>query len=159
LIVRRRFLHIAGSTPGLLGTAAILPFFVLGPLGPGTLLIHHHHEHDIHTHRVVDFSVHDGGHSGTNAPVEHGTCGCIHDEHHHRTDLLIVMPDLYRSSLDAIKHLELRPVVRCPEKLPTLNASPTVSVSVHVWDARYWHAPREPDTLTKLLLSSNALLI
>jgi len=36
----------------LLAAISLLPVLVLGPLGPGIIVIHDHHEEDLHAHKV-----------------------------------------------------------------------------------------------------------
>lgn len=79
----------------MLATASLLPVLLFGPLGPGTIVIHDHHEEDLHTHRVhpgpCGASGLSGGHDHPNGAPE-GAAG---------THLVLTVPDLTRVSPQA----------------------------------------------------------
>lgn len=148
---RHALLRRAGC---LLTAAGLLPVLVLGPLGSGIILIHDHHEEDLHAHKV------EPGAGGQAAP------GTGHD-HSTETDgdlegarFVVTLPDLSRIST----HVQASGLQAKPAPLSTVIASilpqNTAPSAVDFGAGNLPVAPlRVHDTMTNLLLSGHSLLL
>lgn len=69
--LHRALLYRAGC---LLAAASLLPTLILGPLGPGFIVIHEHHEEDFHAHKVDTVP---GGLPTSGSGHDHPTDGAV----------------------------------------------------------------------------------
>ena len=138
----------------LLAAASLLPVLVLGPLGPGAIVIHDHHEEDLHAHKLY--------------PESSGRAAAGNDHHHPAGPFVddasggfvLSLPDLPRLAMHG-QSVGLQAKPTAPTGLlagimPQITASSLVYLSSGKWPVA---AMRLHDTITSLLLGGHSLLI
>ena len=137
-----------------LTTVSLLPLLLLGPLGPGTIVIHDHHEEELHAHRVC---VESGGRGAAGSGHDHPTESAVDLEGMH---LVLTLPDLPRLSTHVqASGFQMKPPPP-PVAVTSILAQNTALTAVYPGANGWPAAPlRARDTITGLLLSGHSLLI
>jgi hypothetical protein len=138
----------------LLTAASLLPVLLLGPLGPGVIVIHDHHEEELHAHKVHPES---GGRGAAANGHDHPAGTAVDLE---GARFVLTLPDLPRLSTHVqASRLQVKPVpptVVVASILPQSTAISAVDLGAGNWPV----VPlRAHNTITSLLLGSHSLLI
>lgn len=151
----RSHLHTLLRRVGCLLTAAsLLPVLLLGPLGPGVIVIHDHYEEDLHAHKVHPGS---GGQTAAGNGHDHPTDTAVDLE---GARFVLTLPDLPRLSThvqaSGLQVKPMPPTAVVASVLPQSTAISAVDLGAENWPM----VPlRAHNMITSLLLGGHSLLI
>lgn len=151
----RSHLHTFLRRVGCLLTAAsLLPVLLLGPLGPGVIVIHDHHEEDLHAHKVHPGS---GGQTAAGNGHDHPTDTAVDLE---GARFVLTLPDLPRLSTHVqASGLQVKPTLPTAAIASILPQSTVAAVADCEAGDRPVAPLRAHDRIAGLLLAGHSLLI
>ena len=140
----------------VLMAVGLLPVIILDPMGPGTIILHDHHEEDLHVHKLARLGdTHDE--PGTDNERGHSNVAAGHLG---RAGFVLNLPDLPRLCVSAIVPQLKWKSAPPPMVAPTTSSSHLTSLSPATILRHSGGAPlRNYDLLTHLLLSGSSLLL